>query len=122
MGTVETTQGNIEARFRDLGKRVDRMIERVRGFTDQEVEPAVRSEVEVWKALVDDFRLQMRLGKMEAIERVEPIIDRLQEALDEVRRRLDGIFESDEMEELDEALVDTFKSLREEIKRAEELR
>ena len=43
----------------------------------------------VWKALVDDLRVQIELGKMEARERVEPLVDRVAEAVAGARHRLE---------------------------------
>lgn len=121
MEAVKASRSKMEEKFRDFGKQVDRMIERVRGLTDEELEPAVRAEVEVWRSLVDDLRVQATLGKMEARERVEPLVDRVTEAVAGLRHRLDGIFDVDEGEELESSLVDSFKSLRDEILKAEEL-
>jgi signal transduction histidine kinase len=96
--TLEKTLGGV-------GARIDRVIERAAGT-------------------VDELRLQMKLGEMDAEEHIHDALKRAEDILSDIRRQLDDVKPGSLVDEegLKHQIDASLKTLGRELEQAEELR
>lgn len=75
-------------------------------------------------AKIDELQVQASLGCMEARDHLRPILDRLVDALDEVRREVDDFIREEATDPLDlrDGVGAALHDLREEVESAPEIR
>lgn len=75
-------------------------------------------------AKIDGLQVQASLGRMEARDRLRPVLDRLVDALDEVRREVDDFIREEATDPLHlrEGVGTALHDLRREVESAPEIR
>ena len=99
---AQTKRKSAEELFGSVGRKIDELFD---------------------PATVDELQVQAALGRMEARDRMRPVLDRLVDALDEVRRDVEG-FIADEVKdplEVRRGVEDALHDLKGEIDSAPEL-
>lgn len=129
---VQTTEAAEKVRAdvaREL-RRIDHQVAATRAqiaqdlaTTRKDLSDAVREELDVWKARLEELRVQTSLGRMEVRERLEPVIERVDLSLERIRKHVDRLTNAEvvDADDLERSVREALRELRREMDAATEL-
>lgn len=91
--------------------------------TRKDLSRAFGEELDVWKARLGELEVQATLGRMEARDRLEPFMERIDLLIDRIRKDVEELAHAEVIDEEDLAnhVQTSMNELRREIDAAEEL-
>ena len=110
-------------------QRISNEISAARARVDADVEDgkeaiaaALGAERDVWKARLEELRVQAELGRMEIRDRIKAIADRIDDLTAHVRQDIHEVEERNDIShEVESAVKKEMHTLRREIEKADEL-
>lgn len=111
-------------------KRIDEQVTTTRARIDRDVAvtrkdfiDALRAELDVWKARLQELDVQAALGRMEVRDRLNPVLRHIESELAGIKKDVEALAETDSggEEALTRSIERSMKSLRKEIETADEL-
>ena len=123
------TRTNIRAAIDRELHRIDNEVSVARARIDEDIADgrealanAFHDELDVWKARLDDLKVQADLGRMEVRDQISPLIRRLDNAILNLRHDVQRIGGSGDLtSDVKASVEDRMKTLRREIELAEEM-
>lgn len=110
-----TDEPTIEA----LKARIDELEQEQQRLRDE----LSRAQLEEWQGRLDDVGLQLHLGTMELRDRLQPIVERIQQQLADARRKIDdgSSTAADAAAAIRSGVEEAWRDLREAIKDAKSI-
>lgn len=92
-------------------------------FTRDDLVEALRKELDVWRARVGELNVQAALGRMEAGDRLAPLLHRVEAELSRIHRDVEALAKAEvvDEEELGYSIKKSMVGLRKDIEEVDEM-